>query len=154
MGHSEIADLIQKDINNLVRTWMDKVREDNRIISDSDLSDGGLRDHVPSVLAEICEVLSAGEEPGVHNTREGRVSAYTRFCQGYRARDIAAELSLLRMTLLDYLNEQLLSLNVDISLGNYMSAVRTINLYIDEELRYAFSIYTESHSPQPLLSVS
>lgn len=145
MEHNELAYLIQKDINNLVRIWMDKVREDNRIISDSDLSDGGLRDHVPFVLQEICEVLNSGDTPGVHNTREARVSAYTRFCQGYRARDIAAELSLLRMTLLDFLNEQLLSMNVDISLSNYMSSVRTINLYIDEELRYAFSIYTESH---------
>lgn len=147
MEHNDIAELIQKDINKLVRIWMDKVRADNRIISDSDLSEGGLRDHVPSVLEEICDVLNSGDTPGVHNTREARVSAYTRFCQGYRARDIAAELSLLRMTLLDFLNEQLLSMDVDISLGNYMSSVRIINLYIDEEVRYAFSIYTEAHNP-------
>lgn len=147
MLNKQIADLIEQEIPNLVQLWADAVRDDKRIISDDDLSEGGLKDHLDQVLAELCEVLRAGEIPTVRNTLEARVSAYTRFRLGYRARDLACELSLLRMTLFDFLNRNLLSWNVEIPLEKYMAACLTINLYIDEEIRYAFSIYTESSRP-------
>lgn len=144
MLNNQIADLIEVEIPDLVELWADAVRDDNRIISDTDLSEGGLKEHLDQVLAELCEVLRAGELPTVRNTLEARVSAYIRFRLGYRARDLACELSLLRMTLFNFVSRKLLSLKVDIPLEKYMAACQTINLYIDEEIRYAFSIYTES----------
>ena len=144
MLNRQIAELIENDIPNLVGLWADAVRDDTRIISADDLSDGGLKDHLDQVLEELCEVLRAGEMPTVRNTLEARVSAYTRFRLGYRARDLACELSLLRMTLFNFLTRKLLASKTDIPIEKYMTACQTINLYIDEEIRYAFSIYTES----------
>jgi len=150
MLNNQIADLIEPEIPELVQLWADSVRDDSRITSDSDLSEGGLKDHLDQVLAELCEVLRVGEIPTTRNTHEAHVSAYTRFRMGYRARDLACELSLLRMTLFNFMNRKLLNLKVDIEIEKYMSACQIINLYIDEEIRYAFSIYTEpSTEPNP-----
>jgi hypothetical protein len=143
MENTEFADLIERNINTLVEDWATAVRADASIISSEDLSDGGLRDHVPQVLEEICEVLRTNQVPDVFNTREARVSAYTRFELNYRAQDLAAELSLLRMTLLDCLNESLLNSAKNFRLTDYMKAMRLIHLYIDEEMRYGFSIFSE-----------
>jgi hypothetical protein len=144
MLNRQIADLIEAEIPDLVQLWADTVRDDTRIISDADLSEGGFKDHVDQVISELCEVLRLGEIPSVRNTMEARLSAYMRFRMGYRARDLACELSLLRITLFHFMNRKLLSLKVDIPIEKYMAACETINLYIDEEIRYAFSIFTES----------
>jgi hypothetical protein len=144
MKSIEFADLIERNIENLVDDWAAAVRADESIISADDLSEGGLRDHVPAVLAEICEVLREGKIPDIFNTREARVSAYTRFEQNYRAQDLAAEISLLRMTILDCLNDRLLNSDRNLQLTEYMAATRLIHLYIDEEMRYGFSIFAES----------
>ena len=141
MSQAEIANLLQDNINEIVQVWTAAVRKDERIISDGDLTEGGLIDHVPVMLAEICELLRQDREPAVNNTHEARVHAYTRYCQGYRARDLVREVSLLRLALIDYLNAGW----PDHSHGfdTYTATSRIINLYLDEELRYAISIYTE-----------
>jgi hypothetical protein len=140
----EIADLIDRSAQELLRLWVDAVRSDEGITSDEDLSEGGLVDHVPFMLEEIAEVLRDGRRPTAADVREGRVHAYTRFRQGYRARDLVRESSHLRLILLDHLSDGLRRKAVDRPpLGTYHEAVRSINLYLDEELRYAVSIYTE-----------
>jgi hypothetical protein len=139
-----LADLIQSHTQEIVNFWIEAVRSDPRIHSDEDLSDHGIRNHVPFIIEEICQLLRAGETPQAANTREGRVHIYTRYRQGYRARDLVCELSLLRLILLDEMAEhQPVSLGVE-TWKSYMGAARNINQYIDEELRYAISVYTEA----------
>jgi hypothetical protein len=147
MAQPDIASLIEQSADELVRLWVDAVRADEAITSDGDLSEGGLIDHVPAVIEEICEVLRSGTTPRISNTRESRVHAYTRFRQGYRARDLIRESSHLRLLLLDYVSQKLRFQTSDARLGSYHDAARTINLYIDEEMRYAVSIYTEELKP-------
>jgi hypothetical protein len=140
----EIADLIQRSADELLRLWINAVRSDEGITSDEDLSEGGLIDHVPFMLEEISEMLRDGRKPTAADIREARVHAYTRFRQGYRARDLVRESSHLRLLLLDHLNDGLRSkVNGRPPLASYHEATRAINLYLDEELRYAVSIYTE-----------
>src|SRR5687767_13614068 len=103
MPQSEFADLIQGHIEQLTSAWVNSVRDDPRIHSDDDLSEDGLRDHIPQCIEEVCALLRAGEYPNLVNTREARVHSYLRFRQGYRGRELVRELSLLRMTLLDHL---------------------------------------------------
>jgi hypothetical protein len=146
MARTELVPLIEDHIDDIVQAWVKAVRADERIHSDADLSEGGLRDHVPMMLQELCDALREGATPTISNTHEGRVHAYLRFCQGYRARDLACEISLLRMTLTDHVNEYLLNGPYDLDLRSYIEAMRIINLYFDEELRYAFAIYTEQSS--------
>ena len=140
----EIADLIDRSAHELLRLWIDAVRSDEGITSDEDLSEGGLIDHVPFMLEEISGLLRAGRAATAANIHEARVHAYTRFRQGYRARDLVRESSHLRLILLDHLKDGLSrKTNGRTPLGAYHEAVRSISLYLDEELRYAVSIYTE-----------
>ena len=138
-----LADLIQTRTSFIVNSWVEAVRNDPRIHSDEDLTDKGLRNHVPFIIEEICHLLREGETPVAANTREGRVHVYTRYRQGYRARDLVCEISVLRIMLLDDLAQGPLAEQTH-SLKLYVEAARTINSYIDEELRYAISVYTEA----------
>ena len=140
----EIADLIDRSAAELLRLWIDAVRSDEGITSDEDLSEGGLIDHVPFMLEEISDLLRDGRRPTAADIREARVHAYTRFRQGYRARDLVRESSHLRLILLDHLSDGLTRKAINRPpLGTYHEAVRSINVYLDEELRYAVAIYTE-----------
>lgn len=141
MAQADVANLIERRIDELVEVWVNKVRQDECIKSDADLSDGGLINHVPIMLEEVCSILRAGQRPNIINTQEARVHAYTRFRQGYRARDLVREISLLRLTLMDHIGAHLSDHTTDTHA--FIESFRSINLYIDEELRYAVSIYTE-----------
>jgi hypothetical protein len=145
-----LADLIQSQNSEIVNDWIDAVRSDPRIHSDEDLTDRGLRNHVPFIIEEICGLLRVGQTPQAANTREGRVHIYTRYRQGYRARDLVCEISLLRILLLDELAEQMVSAQGGGGLKTYVEASRIVNRYVDEELRYAISVYTEAEQQNQL----
>jgi hypothetical protein len=148
MAQPEIAELIERSADELVRRWTAAVRADEGIQSDEDLSEGGLVDHVPFMIEELCELLRAGGAAGAADIREARLHAYTRFRQGYRARDLIRESSHLRLILLDHLHADLLRASPDGErLARYVAASRTVNRYLDEEMRYAVSIYTEELRP-------
>lgn len=143
MAYSELANWMAERNEAITGAWIDNVRQEPRIQSDSELSDDGLRNHIPAVIDEICDLLRADQPPSIINTREARVHAYVRFRQGYRARELVRELSLLRVTLLDHLSELLMHGALAITIENYIAAARLIDLYIDEELSYAVSVYAE-----------
>ncbi|MCA1614524.1 MAG: RsbRD N-terminal domain-containing protein [Acidobacteria bacterium] len=144
MAHPEIADLITDSTDELVRVWVQAVRADEGIRSDADLTEGGLIDHVPVMIEEVSEALRTGRRPTAENICEARVHSYTRFRQGYRARDLVRESSHLRRILLDHVYEKLGgAARPSSSLAAYHEAARVINLYLDEEMCYGVSIYTE-----------
>ena len=140
-----LADLVQSQNREIVNEWIEAVRSDPRIHSDEDLTDHGLRNHVGFMIEEICNLLRAGQTPHAANTREGRVHVYTRYRQGYRERDLVCEIGLLRIMLLDNLAENMFSTQTG-GLKTYVEAARIVNRYIDEELRYAISVYTEAET--------
>jgi hypothetical protein len=143
MAHANLADWIEKHNEDLTSRWIDAVRQDARIHSDADLPESGLRNHIPAVIEEICDLLRSDQSPSLVNTREARVHAYVRFRQGYRARELVRELSLLRVTLLDHLAASLSDDSLGVTVELYTSATRLINLYVDEEMSYAVSVYAE-----------
>jgi hypothetical protein len=147
MAHASLADWIEQHTEELTSRWVDAVRRDARIQSDSDLSEDGMRNHVPAVIEEICDLLRSDQYPSLVNTREARVHAYVRFRQGYRARELVRELSLLRVTLLDHLAASLKDESLGISVEFFTSAMRLIDLYVDEEMSYAVSVYAEVMKP-------
>jgi hypothetical protein len=152
MSTRKIADLIQSRNEEVVQIWMDEVRRDSRIQSDHRLSSTGLRDHVPDLIEEACRLLRDGQIPRAANTSEARVHAYIRYRQGYRARDLVCEISLLRVTLLKIAAEFLIMGSVE--LNSFLTASEIINLYLDEELRYGISVYTEAEQdPPPPLTI-
>ncbi len=147
MAHADLADYIETRNEEVTSAWIESVRQEPRIQSDAELSETGLRDHIPSVIAEICDLLRSDESPTVTNTREARVHAYVRFRQGYRGREIVRELSLLRHALLDRIAERLQGGARDLTIDDYLSAARLVNRYIDEEMSYAISVYAEAMKP-------
>jgi hypothetical protein len=149
MNQVTLADMIEAHIGKLIETWSASVRDDPRIESDADLSQPELIDHVPAIISEICTLIRNDEMPGVRNSHEARANVYTRFHQGYKGRDLIRELSLLRVTLLDCLAE-ISSEQRGISPEERHNSATIINLYLDEEMRYAISVYSNPRiCPQP-----
>lgn len=142
MSPSEFADLIESHREEVVDAWMDAVRTDPRIHTDDDLPEYSLRDHVPAMIEELCQLLREGELPSAANTQEGRVHTYLRFRQGYRGRELACELSHLRLAILDAVAAEMADAGIDVEPFTRLS--KTVHSYIDEEMRYAFAIYTEA----------
>jgi hypothetical protein len=145
MANERLAGLVNDSIERLTDMWMRAVRQDQRIDSDEGLTRTQLRDHVPAILEEICELLRANETPDHTNTLEGRVKVFLRMQQGYRGRDLAREVSLLRLILLDYLAVACQS-DPEVSLNRFYRAVRIVDLYMDEVLRSAIAAYSESEA--------
>lgn len=149
MAQADIARLIETHRDELVQNWVRTVRADQTIQSDADLSEGGLIDHVPVLLDEVCAMLRANEQPGLCNMYEARVHAYTRFRQGYRARDLVREVALLRVLLIKHINDELADEFAGVAPQDYFGVMHALNLYLDEELRFAVAIFTEGVGPLP-----
>lgn len=144
MAHPELADWIEQNTDALTSRWIEAVRADSRIHSDADLSEDGLRNHIPALIEEVCNLIRTGELPSLTNVREARVHAYVRFRQGYRASDLVREIALLRLTILDHLAAGLLERSLPTPTESYMEVARRINQYFDEEMAYAIAVYTEA----------
>jgi hypothetical protein len=147
MTGARIADEIEPNIPRLIEDWTRTVREDPRIHSDDALTKPELIDHVPAIVEEICSLIRKSETPGVRNSDEARVNVYTRLYQGYQGRDLIRELSLLRIILLDHLMEISLKESFDLNAKDHHTAGTIINLYLDEEMRYAISVYCNQFPP-------
>src|SRR5688572_28753857 len=141
MSSNEIADQIQSHIAPLIEAWTAAVRQDSRIQSDDNLTKPELIDHVPAILDEICQLIRTREIPGVRNSLEARANVCVRFHQGYTRRDLVRELSLLRIALLDHLMELSWGQEAGFSSEERHEAGKIINLYLDEEMRYAISVF-------------
>jgi hypothetical protein len=141
MNGPMIADEIERSIPGLIENWTRSVREDPRIQSDDELSKPELIDHVPAIVEEICSLIRKSETPGVRNSHEARVNVYTRLQQGYEGRDLIRELSLLRIILLDHLIEVSSDQSIALNTKDHRDAAMIINLYLDEEMRYAITVY-------------
>src|SRR4051812_20913058 len=102
MPNEQLAQTLRENRTYLTGLWEHAVRQDPRIISDAALTPGELRDEIASVIEEMADALELDEPPSVLSGHEARVHVYTRYRQGYRARDVVRELSLLRLVLLDH----------------------------------------------------
>jgi RsbRD-like negative regulator of sigma factor len=149
MSQQAIAEKIRGRIDQLVGAWSVAVRQDPRIESDNSLSLPELIDHVPAILEEICALIRKDEKPDVRNVNEARVNVYTRFHQGYKGRDLVRELSLLRITLLDHLMEISMAEPGGLNVKDWHNAATILNLYLDEEMRYAISVFGASSIVNP-----
>lgn len=144
MERTELASLIEKNIGKIVEDWVKSVQADATIVSSEDLSEGGIRDHLPQVLEEIVALVRANAMPNVFNTREARVSAYTRYTQNYRISDLITEIALLRRIIFHYIYQFILNEGANLDLYDYIRTANLINAYLDEEMRYGGSIFCES----------
>lgn len=150
MAEPEIASLIHNQKQELIDRWIEAVRADSRIDSDEGLSTPELKDHMPALLDQICDLLRKGEVPEVRNSHEARASIYMRILQGFKGRDVVRELSLFRIILLDALMNIFVEPSASITETSRHEADLIINLYIDEAMRYAISAYVDLARQQPV----
>jgi len=148
MSHAVLADRLEAGIQEVLARWRSAVRSDRRIQSDAGLSQQQLNDHVPQIVQEICELMRTNQEPSISTTDEARANVYIRVRQGYSGPELVWELSLLRMALLGYLADLQREDGRGMDLDSYVGLARIINIYIDLELRYAMSVYSDLASGQ------
>ena len=153
MSQEAIAHRIESHLERLIELWTSAVRDDPRIESDEALTKPELIDHVPAIVQEICELIRKNEVPNVRNSHEARANVYGRYQQGYKGRDLIRELSLLRITLLDHLKSISDDKKASFDSEEVHKSAKILNLYLDEEMRYAISVY-ESAPSAPEASVS
>jgi hypothetical protein len=96
--------------------------------------------------------MRSGVTPGVTNTREARANVYTRVRQGYTGRDLVRELSFLRVTLINFVFETLSQRPLRIATSDWQDAILLLNLYLDEEMRYAMTVYSARSATSPTVS--
>jgi hypothetical protein len=98
----EIRRLLKNGQETIVRTWTEKVTADRRINSDERLSYLQLVDHIPQIVEELQDALGEGRE-GVSMLSEGREHGRQRWRQGYELKEVVRELTLLRATLVEFI---------------------------------------------------
>ncbi len=143
MAQQEIANLLLQQRQQLFERWLAAVRADARLAIKEEMSAADLLNHLPAMLEQICELLKKGEMPEVRNTHEARASIYTRINQGFTGRDVARELCLFRLVLLEALLTIQTNPTTALAPKDRHQADVIIHLYIDEAMRYAISAYTD-----------
>jgi hypothetical protein len=98
----EIRRLIKNGQETIVRTWTEKVTADRRVNSDERLSYLQLVDHIPQIVEELNEALGDGNGNG-HMLIQGREHGRQRWRQGYELKEVVRELTLLRATLVEFI---------------------------------------------------
>jgi hypothetical protein len=98
----EIRRLLKNGQETIVRTWTEKVTADRRVKSDDGLSYLQLVDHIPQIVEELHEALGNGNGEPVVLT-EGREHGRQRWRQGYELKEVVRELTLLRVTLVEFI---------------------------------------------------
>ena len=98
----DIRHLLKNGQETIVRTWTEKVTADRRINSDDGLSYLQLVDHIPQIVEELHDAL--GNAPGeTRMLTQGREHGRQRWRQGYALKEVVRELTLLRVTLVEFI---------------------------------------------------
>jgi hypothetical protein len=98
----DIRRLLKNGQETIVRTWTEKVTADRRVSSDERLSYLQLVDHIPQIVEELHDALGEGmtEPPALC---QGREHGRQRWRQGYELKEVVRELTLLRVTLVEFI---------------------------------------------------
>ncbi|HEX5708863.1 MAG TPA: RsbRD N-terminal domain-containing protein [Pyrinomonadaceae bacterium] len=100
----EISRLLLNGHETIVQKWTEKVTADRRVRSDSQLTYLQLVDHVPQIVEELRRALTRNERPEGAMLQEGRNHGRQRWQQGYELKEVVRELTLLRATLIEFLD--------------------------------------------------
>ena len=143
----EISRLLKNGRETIVRDWTEKVTSDRRVNSDARLSYLQLVDHIPQIVEELQEAL-VSIPPGGPMLREGREHGRQRWRQGYELKEVVRELTLLRVTLVEFLERYRGALPSGAP-EELTRSFNRINLFMDDEIYKTVEAYLDaSHNPQ------
>ncbi len=138
----EISRLLKNGQETIVREWTEKVTADRRINSDTRLSYVQLIDHVPQIVEELRRALS--ESPaGPLNLEEGKEHGRQRWRQGYELKEVVRELTLLRSTLVEFLEKYRAALSSQ-KPEQLSRSYHRINVFMDEEIYKTVEAYLDA----------
>ena len=138
----EISRLLLSGYDTIVRNWTDKVTRDRRVRSDSQLTYIQLVDHVPQIVEELrCALLSDSFEGRM--LKEGREHGRQRWHQGYELKEVVRELTLLRATLMEFLDSYRGALPRQTA-EQIANSYHQINVFIDDELYKTVEAFLEA----------
>jgi hypothetical protein len=142
-----ISRLLRTGQETIVRDWTEKVTSDRRINSDARLSYIQLIDHVPQIVEELQEAIARGDRRAPMMT-EGREHGRQRWRQGYELKEVVRELTLLRATLVEFLERYSGALPARPP-EELTRSLNSINLFIDDEIYRTVEAYLDaSQNPQ------
>jgi hypothetical protein len=141
----EISRLLLNGHDTIVRNWAEKVSADRRIRSDARLTYLQLLDHVPQIVEELREALTAGERPDRQMLTEGQKHGRARWHQGYELKEVVRELTLLRATLVEFLDTYRAALPHKTP-DQIVKSYNRIAGFMDEEIYRTVEAYLEAHN--------
>ena len=139
----ELSRLLQNGHEIIVRDWAEKVSADKRINSDERLSYLQLVDHVPQIVEELRRALAEGSPDG-RMLRQGAEHGRQRWRQGYELKEVVRELTLLRATLMEFLDTYSGALSTR-TFDNLSRSYQKINWFMDDEIYRTVEAYLEAH---------
>lgn len=143
----EIRRLLRSGQETIVRDWTERVTTDRRVKSDSRLSYVQLIDHIPQIVEEL-ECALASHQANDHMLVEGREHGRQRWRQGYQLKEVVRELTLLRVTLIEFL-ERFRGALPSASPDEVTRSFHKINLFMDDEIYRTVEAYLDaSVNPQ------
>ena len=142
-----ISRLLRTGQETIVRDWTEKVTADRRVNSDARLSYLQLIDHIPEIVEELQEAIVRGE--GVAPMlSQGREHGRQRWRQGYELKEVVRELTLLRATLVEFLERYSGALPARTP-EEITRSLNSINLFMDDEIYKTVEAYLDaSKNPQ------
>jgi hypothetical protein len=138
----DIRRLLKNGQETIVRTWTEKVTADRRVNSDERLSYLQLVDHIPQIVEELHEALGAVNGERVVLT-EGREHGRQRWRQGYELKEVVRELTLLRVTLVEFIELYRGALPPRPTEELTLSFHR-INIFMDDEIYRTVEAYLDA----------
>lgn len=143
----ELSRLLQNGHEIIVRDWTEKVAADKRINSDEKLSYLQLVDHVPQIVEELRRALVEDRTDG-RTFEQGGNHGRQRWRQGYELKEVVRELTLLRATLLEFLDRYRGALRFQ-SADDLTRSYQKINVFMDDEIYKTVEAYLEApHNAQ------
>ncbi len=142
-----ISRLLSTGQETIVRDWTEKVTADRRINSDARLSYLQLIDHIPEIVEELQRAIARGERE-TPMMSEGREHGRQRWRQGYELKEVVRELTLLRATLVEFLERYSGALPARAP-EELTRSLNRINLFMDDEIYKTVEAYLDaSRNPQ------
>jgi hypothetical protein len=143
----EISRLLQSGRDTIVRAWTEKVTSDKRVRSDERLTYLQLVDHVPQIVEELQYALAAERADAARTLEQGREHGRQRWRQGYELKEVVRELTLLRATLIEFLDTYRGAVAPQSS-EKFLQSYRKITGFMDEELYKTVEAYLEAPREQ------
>lgn len=144
----EISRLLLDGHNTIVQNWTEKVAADRRVRSDVQLTYLQLVDHIPQIVEELRAALARAERPEGAMLEEGKNHGRMRWQQGYELKEVVRELTLLRTTLIEFLDTYRRAIPSQ-SPDQIVQSYNKIAGFMDEEIYKTVEAYLEAPRDAP-----